>query len=185
LQSLRYLEPFGQGNPEPVFAAQAVRLMAPPRVLKDRHLKLKLAAPLEDVAPASRRKSWERPVPVIEEGNAPDPTAILTGPRCHPDAAAFRRDEVKTAIENREHKTENWRRAITFDALAWRMAERVEQEKLLAGDTLDIAFTIGNNDHPEYGGLELTVCDFKARTKVEAAQTAPGQAAAAKISSAS
>src|ERR1700758_2769005 len=49
-EALSRLEPFGQGNPEPLFGAQAVRLMAPPRVLKDKHAKLKLAA---SVAPAS------------------------------------------------------------------------------------------------------------------------------------
>jgi len=54
----------------------------------------------------------------------------------------------------------SWRKAVTFDALAWRMAEKVEEEKLLAGDRLDIAFTVGHNDHPEFGGLELTLCDF-------------------------
>ena len=45
------------------------------------------------------------------------------------------------------------------------MAERMQQEKLIAGDTLDIAFTIGHNDHPEFGGLELTLCDFKTETR--------------------
>ena len=114
LQALRRMEPFGHGNPEPVFAANSVRLMAPPRVLKDRHVKLKLAA----------------------------------------------------TAENTESRTEhsNWRRAVSFDALAWHMAERLEQERLLAGDTLDVAFTVGHNDHPEFGGLELTICDFKTKT---------------------
>ena len=114
LQALRRMEPFGHGNPEPVFAANSVRLMAPPRVLKDKHVKLKLAA----------------------------------------------------TAENRESRTEhsNWRRAVSFDALAWHMAERLEQERLLAGDTLDVAFTVGHNDHPEFGGLELTICDFKSKT---------------------
>jgi len=41
------------------------------------------------------------------------------------------------------------------------MAERVQNSSLIAGDTLDIAFTIGHNDHPEYGGLELSLRDFK------------------------
>jgi len=50
---------------------------------------------------------------------------------------------------------------ITFDALGWHMAERLAQTPLLAGDSIDIAFTIGHNDHPEYGGLELSLCDFK------------------------
>ncbi len=49
---------------------------------------------------------------------------------------------------------------VTFDALGWHMAERLPQN-LLAGDAIDIAFTIGHNDHPEYGGLELSLRDFK------------------------
>ncbi len=40
------------------------------------------------------------------------------------------------------------------------MAERCQQAGLLPGDALDIAFTIDNNDHPEYGGLELSLRDF-------------------------
>jgi single-stranded-DNA-specific exonuclease len=49
-----------------------------------------------------------------------------------------------------------------LDALGWNMAERLQQSPLLAGDAIDIAFTIGLNDHPEYGGLELCLRDLKA-----------------------
>jgi single-stranded-DNA-specific exonuclease len=151
---LRRLEPFGQGNPEPVFTASAVRLMAPPRVLKDKHVKLKLAPAVHSLSCAPAESARD--------------TVLLTTPRCHPDAATFRREELRAAAENQSRtqsqpRTENWRNAITFEALAWHMAERLEQEKLLAGDTLDIAFSIGHNDHPEFGGLELTLCDFKTR----------------------
>ena len=40
------------------------------------------------------------------------------------------------------------------------MAERCQQADLLPGDTLDVAFSVDNNDHPEYGGLELSLRDF-------------------------
>ena len=46
-----------------------------------------------------------------------------------------------------------------FDALGWRMAERVQQASILAGDMVDVAFTLELNDHPEYGGLELRLED--------------------------
>jgi single-stranded-DNA-specific exonuclease len=109
-QALHRLEPFGMGNPEPMFAARNVRLCQPPRLIKEKHAKLKLAA----------------------SGNGESSGG-----------------------------NSNWRRAVTYDAMAWRMADRTQQEQLLPGDILDVAFTIGHNDHPEYGGLELTLCDFE------------------------
>ena len=42
------------------------------------------------------------------------------------------------------------------------MAERLQKAPLLAGDSVDIAFSIGQNDHPEYGGLELSLRDLGA-----------------------
>jgi single-stranded-DNA-specific exonuclease len=184
---LSRLEPFGQGNPEPIFSAEAVRLMAPARVLKDKHAKLKLAPSLPAVAPASRRLSWEPPAPTGDD-TSPSPEKILTTARCHPDAAAFRGRELRSAGEKAEARSANssWRRAVTFEALAWRMADRLEQEKLLAGDTLDIAYTIGHNDHPEFGGLELTLCDFKTRDQSRTAEhlEKSNQSRAAKIDSA-
>jgi single-stranded-DNA-specific exonuclease len=149
--ALRLLEPYGMGNPEPVFAARGVQLVAPPRILKDKHVKLKLRTGAE-----SRELSA---------------AAILAIPRCHPDGAAIRREEKAAAVaegypgdglrsENRELRT-GLASNITFDALGWHMAERLQQTPLLAGDAIDVAFTIGHNDHPEYGGLELSLRDFK------------------------
>jgi hypothetical protein len=69
-------------------------------------------------------------------------------------------------VQNRaetQNSTQSWRKAVTFDALGWRMAERMQQTPLLAGDAIDIAFTIGHNEHPEYGGPELTLRDFRRR----------------------
>jgi single-stranded-DNA-specific exonuclease len=159
-QTLQLLEPYGMGNPEPIFAARGVQLTAPPRILKDKHVKLKLRAG----AIGNNAASCE-----VEELSA---AAILATPRCHPDGATIRRSEraaavaegyagaVRLGTDNRELRTK-----ITFDALGWHMAERMLQAALLAGDTIDVAFTIGNNDHPEYGGLELSLRDFKIPTR--------------------
>lgn len=42
-EHVQRLEPYGFGNPTPVFAARDLRLVAPPRILKEKHLKLKVA----------------------------------------------------------------------------------------------------------------------------------------------
>jgi single-stranded-DNA-specific exonuclease len=136
-QALSLLEPYGVGNPEPVFAARAVQLTAPPRILKEKHIKLRLRTAASEVhATAQEPPGFARP----------DSRGRLSP---HDDS-------LRT--ENRELGTR-----ITFDALGWNMAERLAETPLLAGDSLDIAFTIGHNGHPEYGGLELSLRDFKVR----------------------
>ena len=119
-QALRRLEPFGMGNPEPVFAAHNLRVMAMPRVIREKHVKLKLSAQDEAVGEAG----------------------VL--PRVHAQSS-----------------DRGWRKSIVHDALGWRMAERIQQAELLPGDALDIAFTLDHNDHPEFGGLELSLRDFR------------------------
>lgn len=149
-QALQLLEPYGMGNPEPVFAALGVQLVAPPRILKEKHVKLKLRA---------------GQVAMAEDAKKLSAAAVLATPRCHPDGAAIRRSEREAAVasiatQDRDASSD-FRSRITFDALGWHMAERAQKDQLLAGDCIDIAFTIGNNDHPEYGGLELSLRDFK------------------------
>jgi single-stranded-DNA-specific exonuclease len=156
-QALRMLEPYGVGNPEPVFAARRAQLAAPPRIMKEKHIKLKVRG-------GARRGS---PDSAPEDSQELSAAAILTTSRCHPDGAAIRREERATAVAeaSAQLRTENQELrsglSITFDALGWHMAERLAQTPLLAGDSVDIAFTIGHNDHPEYGGLELSLRDFQ------------------------
>jgi single-stranded-DNA-specific exonuclease len=102
---LSLLEPYGTGNHEPAFSSRNILLTAPPKILKDKHIKLKLKA--------------------NPNGN---------GRKISP----------------------------VFDALGWHKAEGLKTHPLLAGDAIDIAFTVGENEHPQYGGLELMLCDFRA-----------------------
>jgi single-stranded-DNA-specific exonuclease len=43
-EELKRLEPFGAGNPPPLFMTRGLRLAAEPRVLKERHLKMRVSA---------------------------------------------------------------------------------------------------------------------------------------------
>jgi single-stranded-DNA-specific exonuclease len=111
LESVQQLEPFGHGNPEPVFSCQEVNLLMPPKIIKEKHIKFRLNQKL------SQAKS-----------------------------------------------------SYTYEAMGWRMAQRLQNAPCQPGDKLDIAFTVGVNDHPEFGGLELTLRDFKAQLSVAQAQ---------------
>jgi len=151
-QALLLLEPFGMGNSEPVFAARAVRLMAPPQTLKDKHVRLRVSQSVNVNATAAVA--------------AQDFT-----PRCHPDAAAIpKREHVEAgqttatthssfSSSSSSSSSSSWRDNITFKGMGWGLKETCDRLQLLAGDRLDIAYSLGMNDHPEFGGLELTVRD--------------------------
>jgi single-stranded-DNA-specific exonuclease len=91
---IQQLQPFGMDNPEPTFIARAVRLAAPPRIMKERHIRL----------------------------------ALADGP------------------EGRN-----------ISALGWNWAERVAQMDLAAGSTINLAYRLRRNEHPDFGGLELEI----------------------------
>ncbi len=102
LENLGRLEPFGHGNREPVFSSCGVSLLMPPRILKEKHIKLRVNQRLPNV-----------------------------------------------------------RASFNYEAVGWRMAERAQAAALQSGDNLDVAYTIGLNFHPDFGGLELTLEDFR------------------------
>jgi single-stranded-DNA-specific exonuclease len=146
---LRMLEPYGTGNHEPAFISRGVRLIAPPKILKDKHIKLKLKAN----EPAELVQEELPAVATPDDPGCPDSIEMSRGGR--PEVSVLPR------------KSERRKLNPVFDALGWQMAERLQATPLLAGDGVDIAFTISHNDHDEFGGLELTLRDFKASTASE------------------
>ena len=93
LDEIGQLEPFGMGNPTPVFGAKGVRLLTTPRILQDKHLKMRV-------------------------GNG-----------AHP-----------------------------IDALGWGWVAKAPS--LGAGQALDLAFTVEQNNYQEAASLQLIIKDL-------------------------
>jgi hypothetical protein len=127
-------------NREPVFAARAVRLMAPPQAVKDKHVRLRVS-------------------PAVDGRIAIAAAAQDFTPRCHPDAAAIPKRDAGQRPATIQSAQSSWRDNIAFKAMGWGLKESCDRLQLLAGDRLDIAYSLGMNDHPEFGGLELTLRD--------------------------
>jgi single-stranded-DNA-specific exonuclease len=146
-QALLLLEPFGMDNREPIFAARTVRLMAPPQGVKDKHVRLRLAAARNGMV------TGLCPVPASQDFTA----------RCHPDASAIpKRNGVapdQSHLATQSPPQSAWRDNIAFKAIGWGLKESCDRLQLLTGDRLDIAYSLGMNDHPEFGGLELALRD--------------------------
>jgi hypothetical protein len=110
--------------------------------MKEKHIKLRVAG-----VSAERRIEDE----LTEE-------AVLATPRCHPDGSVISRralSETRAATSRMPVATK------VHNALGWNLAEKMQQSGLIAGDLTDIAFTLEYNDHADFGGLELSLKDFK------------------------
>ena len=105
LQVLQQLEPFGQGNPQPVFMSREVNLLMAPRIVKEQHVKFRVNQRLPEAKPS-----------------------------------------------------------FSYEAVGWRMKDRLNGEPYQPGERLDVAFTVTVNEHPEFGGLELNLEDFRRST---------------------
>ncbi len=100
---LRKLEPLGHGNPETIFVARRARLAAPPRVMKDRHVRLELSQ--EPAGPAAH-------------------TGVVR-------------------------------------AVGWDWAARCMDSQLCEGSLIDVAYRIRENDHPDFGGIEIEIAGVR------------------------
>jgi single-stranded-DNA-specific exonuclease len=97
------LEPLGHGNPEPIFVARSVRLISPPKVMKERHIRMELA----------------------------------------------------------QESATNQGITRTMRCVGWDWAGRCATLALTAGSRVDVAYRIRENDHPEYGGIEIEIAGLK------------------------
>ncbi|MGH9605795.1 MAG: single-stranded-DNA-specific exonuclease RecJ [Terracidiphilus sp.] len=120
---LRKLEPLGHGNSEPLFVARRVRLLAPPRIMKDRHIRLELA---QEPDPSAHQSS-------AHQGSAP----ALSAPR--PVAGS----------------------SSAMRAVGWDLAVRAAALGLAEGSLIDLAYRIRENEHPEYGGIEVEIAGIE------------------------
>ena len=91
---LRQMEPFGMGNDEPVFVARNVRVVTAPRIMKEKHIRLRVC------------------------------------------------------------------QGATFSAVGWNLAEQGSALQIGPESVIDLAYRVRQNEHPEFGGLELEIVAF-------------------------
>jgi len=156
-RALSLLEPFGMENPEPVFTARAVRVAALPQAVKDKHVRLRIAPAAKSAVLAAVRAE----ACVGTELDRVSAGAFDSAQAGLPPAATQSPNSTQSGSAQSAKATQSWRSNISFKAMGWGLKEACDKLQLLAGDRLDIAYTLGMNDHPEFGGLELTLRDLR------------------------
>jgi single-stranded-DNA-specific exonuclease len=211
-RALADLEPFGMDNPEPVFCDRRARLVAPARVLKEKHLKLRLAPSsfngsgrsLDAVAWRMAEKfrvdeNHVRPDvssvnahvgPDVSSGNAHVGPDVSSG-HAHvgPDVSSGHRAEGapvdSNRVEPRDSPGQATRSVAAGGSTGLQPGEPQPQNipgfspgaqagnssgcSLTAGDSLDVAFRVDYNSHPDFGGaLQMVLLDILRSVAVKA-----------------
>jgi single-stranded-DNA-specific exonuclease len=102
---LHKLEPYGHGNPEPVFLARSLRLTSPVRLMKEKHIRIEVMSTEVQGLPSAPIK-----------------------------------------------------------AIGWNLARRAQELNLQPGSIVDLAYKIRENDHPQYGGLQIEIAGIESST---------------------
>ncbi|MEZ2346056.1 single-stranded-DNA-specific exonuclease RecJ [Terriglobus sp. RCC_193] len=101
IKKLHLLEPFGQGNREPIFLSRDCQVEETPKTLKERHIKLRIRI-------------------------SPEATVDCLG----------------------------WSREILWP-------ERIADMGIVLGSHVDVAYRVRENRHPQFGGVEMELCDLR------------------------
>lgn len=102
----------------------------------------------------------------------PFPTFVARSAKLVQPARVLKEKHIKLRAIPAEPNANGGRFQRAHDVLGWRMAERVAEDSLLAGDVLELAFSVDYNEHPEFGGVQLNLIDF-ARTASTSAAARP------------
>ncbi len=131
---LKKLEPLGHGNPEPLFLARNARLVTAPRIMKARHLALELT---QDLAAPPVPLPGPPLGPLSVDSSNSLPAAFPTGSPGSPAPIS------------------------SIRGVGWNLAERAMELRLEPGSRIDVAYRIRENDHPEFGGLEIEIVGMR------------------------
>ena len=91
----------------------------------------------------------------------PTPTFVVRNAKLIQPARVMKEKHLKLRAIPADPNANGGRFQRAHDVLGWRMAERAAESPLLAGDVLDLAFTVDYNEHPDFGGVQLNLADFK------------------------
>jgi single-stranded-DNA-specific exonuclease len=118
-----------------------------PAVVLECHAEL----PLDRITPAVY--GWLRKLEPMGIGN-PDPVLIAYKVRVASTPRIIKERHIRLQLSQGP-------RGASFPALGWHWAERIEAMGIIEGSIIDVAYRLRENEHPEFGGLELEIAGVK------------------------
>ena len=135
-----------------IYAEEHLAARAPERLLRI-HAEL----PLDRITPVVA--GWLRRLEPLGHGN-PEPLFLARGARLTAEPRVLKEKHLRLELRQEQAASSDASRAGSAGAIravAWGMAERGAALGLSHGSAIDVAYRIRENDHPEFGGLEIEI----------------------------
>jgi single-stranded-DNA-specific exonuclease len=134
-----------------IYAAEHLAERKPERLLRI-HAEL----PVDRITPVLA--GWLRKLEPLGHGN-PEPIFVARHVRLLSTPRIMKERHVRFELTQAPSGAVSPSSAVR--GVGWDMAARVGELRLTAGSPIDIAYRIRENDHPQYGGLEVEVCGIE------------------------
>ncbi len=118
----------------------------------ERILKIHAELPLDRIT--SVLVGWLRKLEPLGHGN-PEPVFVARRVRLLSAPRVMKERHLRLELTQETGSTGKTR------AVGWNLAARAMELGLIEGDLVDVAYRIRENDHPEYGGLEVDLLGFE------------------------
>ncbi len=115
-----------------------------------RLLRIHAELPLDRITPVLA--GWLRKLEPLGHGN-PEPVFVARRARLTAEPRIMKDRHLR--LELAQERAQGARGAIR--AVGWEMAARAAELRLAHGSVIDLAYRIRENDHPDYGGLEVEI----------------------------
>jgi single-stranded-DNA-specific exonuclease len=121
----------------------------------ERVLKIHAELPLDRITPVIA--GWLKKLEPLGHGN-PEPLFVARQVRLVTAPRTMKEKHVRLELEQREAGAAS-RGAMR--AVGWNLAQRAVELELREGSLIDIAYRIRENEHPEYGGIEVELAGIE------------------------
>ena len=121
----------------------------------ERLLRIHAELPLDRITPVLA--GWLRKLEPLGHGN-PEPIFVARGARLVSAPRTMKERHLRLELSQTQAPAGP---SSVIRAVGWDQAERAAALGLRAGSTIDLAYRIRENDHPEFGGLEVEIAGME------------------------
>jgi single-stranded-DNA-specific exonuclease len=124
-------------------------------------LKLHAELPLDRVTPALG--TWLHKLDPLGHGN-PEPVFLASDLQLHTPVRFMKEKHIRLQLlpsRDIQHESSATLATAPISVIGWNLAQRARDLQLDTGSCIDLAYRIRENDHPQYGGLQIEIAGLR------------------------